>query len=356
MNPVCSPARVKAVAFLLVLLWSSQSAVLGFQRMAKTAKKKPQTSADSSFTPAKITKLAVVVVGDSRGRSMKAQSDQQRLVEDEFVQVLIDKGYSLVSRSDIQAVAKEQEFQRSGLTEDNAAALGKLLNVPAVLVLRITGSMTENQRNPKTGASVIIGRASLGARLVSVETGGIWWTGNHTESGPVRGRGDDSLVLADVAKNIALAFPNKEGSVARPFDPTLLTKLAVVTVGNNRPRGREPQTEEQRLVEDEFVRILLEKGYSLASRSDIASVVKEQQFQRSGLTEDNAAALGKLLNVPAVLVVRITESKTEYQQAPRPINQVLMGRVSIGATGERGKRRNLVVASTHRVAQAGRPR
>ena len=262
---------------------------------------------------------------------MQAHSDQQRLVEDEFVQVLIDKGYSLVSRSDIQAVAKEQAFQRSGLTEDNAAALGKLLNVPAVLVLRITGSMTENQRNPKTGGSMIVGRASLGARLVSVETGGIWWTGNLTESGTVRGRGDDSLVLRDVAKNIALAFPNKEGSVARPFDPTLLTKLAVVTVGNNRPRGHEPQTEEQRLVEDEFVRILLEKGYSLASRSDIASVVKEQQFQRSGLTEDNAAALGKLLNVPAVLVVRITESKTEYQQAPRPINQVLMGRVSIGA-------------------------
>lgn len=327
------------MAVLLVLLGFSQSTTLGYQRQKAARKTKPQTSADASFDPAKLTKLAVITVGNNNGggiqRLRPAQSDQQRIVEDEFVQVLVQKGYSLVSRSDIASVVKEQQFQRSGLTEDNAAALGKLLNVPAVFVLRITESATENQRDPRTGAAVIVGRASLGARLVSVETGAIWWTGKHSESGAVRGRGENSLVLADVARNIALAFPakspDKDGSPASSFDPKSLAKLAVITVGNTRPLGSDLQNDQQRLVEDEFVQVLLGKGYSLVSRSDIASAVKEQQFQRSGLTEDNATQLGKLLNVPAVLVVRITECTAENQRAARVPNQVLVGRVSLGA-------------------------
>ena len=247
---------------------------------------------------------------------------------------MIQKGYTLVSRSDIASVIKEQQFQRSGLTEDNAAALGKLLNVPAVLVLRITESATENSRNTKTGNAFILGRAAMGARLVSVETGGIWWTGTHAESGAVRGRGDASLVLADVAKNLALAMPDKGpnsggGSSTATFDPKSLTKLAVLVVGANVARGADTQNDHQRLVEDEFLRVLLGKGYTLVSRSDMASVIKEQSFQRSGMTEDNAAELGKLLNIPAVLVVRITECKAETQKV-RGAN-ALVGRASVGA-------------------------
>jgi len=70
-------------------------------------------------------------------------------------------------------VVKERQFQRSGLTEDNAAALGKLLNVPAVLVVRITECTAEYQRSARLNTQVLVGRASLGLRLVSVETGEI---------------------------------------------------------------------------------------------------------------------------------------------------------------------------------------
>ncbi len=155
-------------------------------------------------------------------RFRPGQSDQQRLIEDEFVQVLVQKGYSLVSRSDIASVVKEQQFQRAGLTEDNAAALGKLLNVPAVFVLRITESGTENQRDPRNGASVIVGRGALGARLVSVETSGILWTGKHSEQVVVRGRGENTLVLSEVARDLALAFPANPGAAAvrRPVRST----------------------------------------------------------------------------------------------------------------------------------------
>ncbi|MFI5457188.1 MAG: hypothetical protein ACHRXM_17215 [Isosphaerales bacterium] len=97
--------------------------------------------------------------------------DQQALVEDEFVQTMIRKGYSVVAQSDIQALAKEKQFQKSGLTENNAADIGKLLNVPAVIVVRITESAVEQLTDPNTRNTFTVARASLGARLVSMETG-----------------------------------------------------------------------------------------------------------------------------------------------------------------------------------------
>ena len=115
-----------------------------------------------------------------------------------------------------------------------------------------------------------------------------------------------------------------------------LDKLAVVVVGNNRLPRAAPQSDQQRLVEDEFLQVLIEKGYSLVSRSDMASVMKEQTFQRSGVTEDNAAALGKLLNVPAVLVVRITRCTAEHQRSIRSNGQVLVAGIAWCALGERG--------------------
>ncbi len=340
MNRLPGRTGLQAVSLLLTVVLCHPQTSLGVQRQGRNARTKPQTSADAKFDPSMITKLAVVVVGDTNGGTVRhmrqAQTDPQRLVEDQFIEVLVQKGYNLVSRSDLQAMVKEQQFQQSGLTEESAVALGKLLNVPAVLVVRITDSGTENQRNPRTGMNLVVGRASLGARLVSVETGGIWWTGKHTESGAVRGRGENSLVLADTARNIALAFPLKPGggtssAATGGFSPQKLTKLAVVTVGNGRTVRGEIQNDQQRLVEDEFVQSLLGKGYSLVARSDIASVVKEQQFQRSGLTEENATAVGKLLGVPAVLVVRITECTAESQRSARVPGQVLVGRVSLGA-------------------------
>ena len=194
----------------------------------------------------------------------------------------------------------------------------------------------------------MIGRASLGARLVSVETGSIWWTGKHNESGPVRGRSGDSLVLADITKNIALAFPERiagegkhEASSSNPKEPRQARR------GRRRKQSSAKsgayESDQQRLVKDEFLQVLIEKGYSLVSRSDMASVMKEQTFQRSGVTEDNAAALGKLLNVPAVLVVRITQCTARHQRSIRSNGQVLVEGTASYAPGERGIWTDLVV-------------
>jgi hypothetical protein len=341
-------------AVMLVLLFLSGLNEAHAQRRSKAPTKKPETTRDAAFDPANLTKLAIVVTGRERTRGMlQTPTDQQRLAEEPFVEALLQKGYTLASRTDMQSVVKEQQFQRAGLTEDNAAALGKLLNVPAVLVLQIQESTTESQRDPRTGRSQTIGRAAMSARLISVETGAIWWMGKLSESGPVGGRNGDSLVLEDVAKNIAAAFPDKprgkSSDSTENFDPSRLTKLAVVVVGQRdrmaarqsavsprlpirvRTTNNENQGDRQRRVEDEFLQALIGKGYSLVSRSDMQAIVKEQQFQQSGLTEDNAAAAGKLLNVPAVLVVSINECTSANNRTANSTRSVLTGQVSLGA-------------------------
>jgi hypothetical protein len=129
-------------------------------------------------------------------------------------------------------VAKEQQFQKSGLTEDNAVALGKLLNVPAVLMVRITDYAADNHQafglNQGFGALQPPGakqgtrqpggaakrqephttaRAALAARLIDVNRGEIWWTHGTWMSKEVSSKGDATKVLDNAAKEVAEYFP-----------------------------------------------------------------------------------------------------------------------------------------------------
>jgi hypothetical protein len=223
----------KAAFFVVAISWAGQLLVPSAwaqRRGGRPASRPPETSSDPAFHPDKLTKMAVIVVGESRGGGgglgrlggvpRDTQSDQQRLVEDEFVQSLLQKGYSITARSDVEAVMKEQGFQRSGLTEGNAAAIGKILNVPAVLVVRITESSTQSRMNPRIRGQVLEARASMGARLVGVESAEIWWIGKHNMARIVESRGEASDVLAAVAKAIAMAFPDKKPQPAKGTSPS----------------------------------------------------------------------------------------------------------------------------------------
>jgi len=106
------------------------------------------------------------------------------------------------------------------------------------------------------------------------------------------------------------------------FDPQLFPKLAVIVVAEGAERtsvivkrkGAErstailfsDQTRVERAVEDEFVSALMRKGYTLSTRSDLLSILKEQTIQDLSLTEDNSAGIGKVLKVQAVMLVRLT--------------------------------------------------
>jgi hypothetical protein len=78
---------------------------------------------------------------------------------------LMKKGYTVVERSQVKALLKEQEFQASDLASDQGAAkAGQILNVPAVMTIDI----------PKYSKE----KMSMSAKLIDVETAAILWIGN----------------------------------------------------------------------------------------------------------------------------------------------------------------------------------
>jgi hypothetical protein len=245
-------------------------------------------------------------------------------------------------------VLTEQELTKSGLTDDNAVAVGKLLNIPAVLVVRITEYSLETQFDSKKNTRTQMARATVGARLINVDTGGIWWQGNHSLSDSVEVKSELLLVLYQLTERLARSFPekpsaDKSSKKKSRFDPQTIEKLALVMVGDSRRQnsfsgfGRMDQqrTDQQRLVEDKLGIQLGKKGYTLVSRSDLQAVMQEKRFQQSGLTEENVTELGKLLNIPAVMVVRITDCEAEDYQKKSGSRSTMRATMATAALGAR---------------------
>jgi len=80
-----------------------------------------------------VDKVAIVAVeGAVKSESAKNQ------IADLFAMEFLKKGYAPVYRAHVRALLEEQQFQASELTtEAGAAEAGKILNVPAVLIISI---------------------------------------------------------------------------------------------------------------------------------------------------------------------------------------------------------------------------
>jgi len=92
-----------------------------------------------------------------------------------------------------------------------------------------------------------------------------------------------------------------ESYVKAGYDFTRLDKIAIVDVQGD--ISGEPAKNQ---IADFFGMELLKKGFEPVERAQVQTLLKEQQFQTSGLTsQDGAAKAGRILNVPAVLVVNI---------------------------------------------------
>lgn len=104
----------------------------------------------------RVNKIAVVdVVGPVGGDAAKNQ------ISDFFIMELLKKGYAPVERAQVQSLLKEQDFQASEITvAEGAAQAGKILNVPAVLVVNV----------PEFDDKI-----SMTAKMVDVQDASILW-------------------------------------------------------------------------------------------------------------------------------------------------------------------------------------
>jgi hypothetical protein len=120
------------------------------------------TSSISTFSG--IKKIAVLV-------PTVKEDIPYRHIEGQFIQGLRAKGYTMMSRGDISSVMKEINFQKSGLTEGNAAMIGRILKADAILIVEIT----EYEKKRTKEGSDYIANVSMAARLIDVETSNIAW-------------------------------------------------------------------------------------------------------------------------------------------------------------------------------------
>ncbi|MGH7140497.1 MAG: hypothetical protein ACREHD_32585, partial [Pirellulales bacterium] len=108
---------------------------------------------------------------------------------------------------------------------EDASEVGKLLNVPAVMIVRITeceadefqkkASGPKNKtatRQTGTTSRATMATAALGARLISVATGEVLWCRTAIDSQEVGGKLETSQVLAKVVKKIGDALPQRGSS------------------------------------------------------------------------------------------------------------------------------------------------
>ncbi len=105
------------------------------------------------------SKLDKVAVLDVSGEGSQAARNQ---IGDFFVLELLKRGYAPVERQQVDAILKEQGFQNTtGITStEGAVKAGKILNVPAVVLVSIPDNEEE---------------VSMTAKLVDVEDGTILW-------------------------------------------------------------------------------------------------------------------------------------------------------------------------------------
>jgi len=136
------------------------SVLLMAMTVAGCASSHAESQAALGYNFGSLDRVAIVeVTGRIYGDAAKNQ------IASMFTMELMKKGYTVVERSQVKAILKEQEFQASDLADPQGAAkAGQILNVPAVMMIDI----------PKYGNEKI----NVTAKLVDVQTGAILWLGS----------------------------------------------------------------------------------------------------------------------------------------------------------------------------------
>ena len=170
----------------------------------------PKKSISASFSPEKYSTLAVLV----------EQNDFGRTIEDAFVMGLMNKGYSVVSRNDVQQLVGEIQFQGSGLTQSDRVKLGQMLNVRGILIVHLTKAYSETRDSSYTdrkgqyhSGSYTVHNAGVDARLIDVENGSIQWVSSYASGGlgdlDLFGAGDLLGTVQGVAEKVIESLPDR---------------------------------------------------------------------------------------------------------------------------------------------------
>ena len=104
---------------------------------------------------------------------------------------------------------KEMKFQSSGLTDNDATKLGKLLNVSAVIITSVTNM--QNQYDSQRQYSYLEG--TVGGRLIDVQRGEVLWIGSCSDA--IRGSATNSFI-EELTTKLVSKFPSRIAQSEKP--------------------------------------------------------------------------------------------------------------------------------------------
>lgn len=170
----------------------------------------PHVALSNEFASQSVERVAIVV-RDSSGKLTSPTGTMQQ-VEDEFISGCLKAGYRVADRSATAIIVAEMKYQRSGFTDTDAVELGKVINVPAVMVVTITDAGTSSTdyglRRNNQPVLTHYSNASLSARLISVGTGEALWVGMHSDFAEVGDpRSGGAAGVASAARALAATIP-----------------------------------------------------------------------------------------------------------------------------------------------------
>ncbi len=111
------------------------------------------------------------------------------------------------------------------------------------------------------------------------------------------------LVLTGVLMVGGCASQEGESFVLAGYDFSSVTKVAVLS-----PTGMVYNEAVKNQIANMFEMELMSKGYACVERTQIKGLLKEQEFQASGITNDiDPSQAGRILNVPVVMMVSVPE-------------------------------------------------
>lgn len=170
---------------------------------------KGESYTHAGYNFANLDKVAVIeVAGAVEGETAKNQ------IADFFGMELLKKGYSPIERAQAQALLNEQDFQASDMTSpENVAKVGKILNVPVVLVVNIPTyydemNMTAKMMDVETGRLLWMGSASAdtGKNLITI----LGAVGGAIAGTTVAGEDSDDKILGGVIGGVAGGLIGRE--------------------------------------------------------------------------------------------------------------------------------------------------
>ncbi len=192
---------------------------------------RPRVTIDPLFSPEVYKRIAIYVVDrteffhntDRKNfflRSNRTNSSRKegviRQIEDEFMRAVIEKGYNLATRSDVEQIANELDFQESSLSEGVVAQKAKALNVSAVLLVSInklsivnSNSFLSRYLSSRTGSRYYKALVSISARLINAERSQVMWISNYSKNFSITDKNEVYNALVLVARIVASGLPSR---------------------------------------------------------------------------------------------------------------------------------------------------